>query len=74
MASFDEIRELKKRYSAYLLRQPGVCGLDIDTSSSGEATLTVHLETDDPSIRRQLPDQLDGFPIKYVRTGPFRKE
>ncbi len=74
MATFDEIRALKKRHSARLLRQPGVCGLDIETDQSGEATLTVHLDTDDPAVRRHLPEQLEGFPLRYRRTGPFQKQ
>ncbi|MGA2064645.1 MAG: hypothetical protein ABSG86_06740 [Thermoguttaceae bacterium] len=74
MATFDEIRALKNRHSADLLRRPGVSGLDIETDKSGEATLTVHVDTDDPAIRRQLPEQLEGFPLKYRRTGPFRKQ
>ena len=51
-----------------------MCGLDIETDTSGEATLTVHLDTDDPAVQRQLPQQLEGFPLRYRRTGPFRKQ
>jgi hypothetical protein len=74
MATFDEIRALKKRYSADLLSRPGVSGLDIETDNTGEATLTVHVDTDDPAVRRQLPETLDGFPLQYRQTGPFRKQ
>jgi hypothetical protein len=74
MATFDEIRALKKRHSPALLRQPGVCGVDIETTPSGEAVLTVHLDTADPAVRDQLPDQLEGHPVRYVHTGPFRKQ
>ena len=74
MATFDEIHALKKRHSADLLKRPGVCGLDIETDGSGQATLTVHVDTDDPAIRRRLPKQLEGFPLRYRRTGPFRKQ
>lgn len=74
MASFDEIRAVKRRYSSDLLKRPGVCGLDIEANDSGDAVLTVHLETDDPLVRRQLPDQLDGCPVRYRHTGPFRKQ
>lgn len=74
MATFDEIRALKKRHSASLLEQPGVCGVDIDTDAAGEAILTVHLDTKDPEVRKQLPDQLEGYPVRYLRTGPFEKQ
>jgi hypothetical protein len=74
MATFDEIRSLKKRHSPGLLKKPGVCGVDIDVNHAGQAILTVHLDTADPAVREQLPDKLEGYPIRYVHTGPFRKE
>lgn len=73
MATFDEIRALKKRHSPTLLRRPGVCGVDVETAESGEAVLTVHLDSADPAVRAQLPDRLEGHPVRYVHTGPFRK-
>jgi len=74
MATFDEIFAVKKRHSAQLLKKPGVCGVDIDTDNPDESVLTVHLDTNDPAVRQQLPDQLEGYPIRYVHTGPFRKQ
>ncbi len=73
MATVDELRALKRKYSANLLRRRGVCGVDIDIRESGEAILTVHLDTLDPKVRSALPNQLDGFPVEYVYTGPIRK-
>jgi hypothetical protein len=74
MATFDEIKALKKRHSAQLLKMGGVCGVDIDSDDAGQAVLTVHLDTSDPAVRQQLPIQLEGYPVRYVHTGPFRKE
>ena len=74
MATFDEIKALKRKHSAQLLKSPGVCGVDIDTDDAGHAVLTVHLDTGDPAVRKQLPDQLEGHALQYVHTGPFRKE
>jgi hypothetical protein len=73
MATFNEVREVKRRHSADLLKTPGVCGIDIDTDVSGAAVLVVHLDTHDPSMSGTLPDQLDGVPVRYVYTGPVRK-
>lgn len=74
MASFEEIFALKKRHSAQLLKRRGVCGVDIDTDDAGETVLTIHLNTADPTVRQQLPDELEGYPIRYVHTGPFTKQ
>ena len=73
MATVDDLRPVKRKYSADLLRRPGVAGVDIDVDDSGEAVLTVHLDTKDPKVRTELPKHLDGFPVKYVYTGPIRK-
>lgn len=73
MATFDELRIVKRKYSADLLKRSGVNGVDIDINSSGEASLVVHLDTQDLKIRNALPTELDGHPVKYVYTGPVRK-
>lgn len=74
MPTFEEIRTLKKKYSPDLLKKPGVCGLDIDTDDAGQAVLTVHLDNADPAVRKRLPDQLEGYPLRYVYTGPISKQ
>ena len=74
MATFDEIKALKKRHSAALLTKRGVCGVDVHTDADGQAILTVHLDTDDQVVRQQLPSELEGYPLRFVHTGPFRKE
>lgn len=74
MATFDELRQVKRKYSATLLRQPGVAGVDINVKKSGEAALTVHLDTRDPEVKKSLPSDLDGHPVEYVYTGPIRKQ
>jgi len=73
MASVEDLRAVKRKYSAQLLRTPGVCGIDIEVGDSGNAVLKVHLDTQDPNVRSALPTELDGFPVEYVYTGPIRK-
>ena len=73
MASVAKLKAVKRKHAANLLRQPGVCGVDIDTKESGEGVLQIHLDTRDPKVRAALPKQLDGFPVEYVYTGPIRK-
>jgi hypothetical protein len=74
MATFEELKAVKRRHSADLRRLPGVCGVDIDKDADGEHVLTVHLDTKDPSIRRSLPEHVEGHPVKYVVSGPFKKQ
>ena len=74
MATFDELKAVKRRHAAALLRKTGVSGVDIDEDSKGAPVIAVHLDTDDPAVREQLPRDLEGHPVKYVHTGPIRKQ
>ena len=74
MATFDELKAVKRRHAAKLLRTDGVCGVAIDQDSSGALVIAVHLDSDDPEVRAQLPTELEGHPVKFVKTGPIRKQ
>lgn len=74
MATFEELKAVKRRHSADLLRREGVCGVDIDQDASGQPMIAVHLDSDDPDVRSSLPDELEGHPLKFVQTGPIRKQ
>ena len=71
MATEAELKEIKQRHSFELLRQPGVAGVGIEKNDAGDFALVVYV-TDDEALAR-LPKDLDGAPVKYVRTDPFRK-
>jgi hypothetical protein len=73
MASAEELRAVKRRHSLKLLSKPGVSGVGVEKDKSGRYFLTIHLDSDDPELRSQLPDQIEGHPVKFVRSGPFRK-
>jgi hypothetical protein len=72
MASEEELRELKRRHSEQLLRLPGVCGVGIEKDESGDYVLAVHLDAENPAAGEQVPETIEGYPIKRVRSGPFR--
>lgn len=73
IATEKEIREVKHRHSARLLSQPGVSGVGIEKDDAGEYVLAVHLDSDNPEGGKELPAEIEGVPVKYVRSGPFRK-
>ncbi|MEX2174305.1 MAG: hypothetical protein WD872_08085 [Pirellulaceae bacterium] len=74
MATFEELKAVKRRHAAELLRRDGVCGVDIDRDASGQPFLAIHLDSSDPQVRSQLPDQLEGHPLQFIQTGPIRKQ
>jgi len=48
--------------------------VDIDIKKSGDPVIKVHLDSNDRKVRASLPQQLDGYPVEYVYTGPIRKQ
>lgn len=73
MQSEEEIREVKRRHSAELLGQPGVCGVGVEKDAAGNFVLAVHLSADDAEVRKRLPSEIEGYRIKFVVSGPFEK-
>ena len=73
MASEEEARAVKQRHSPAILHQPGVCGVGVEKDEAGNYVISIHLDTDDPAVRARLPGQIEGYPVKPIFSGPFRK-
>jgi hypothetical protein len=71
MLNRDEVREVKRRHSAELLRQPGVSGVGVEKDEAGNYVLAVHV-AENAGAESWLPDVIEGCPVKIVRSGPFR--
>lgn len=71
MATEDQAREIKRRHSADLLGKPGVCGVGVEKDENGQFVLAIHLESDAPEITETLPHEIEGLPVKLIRSGPF---
>jgi hypothetical protein len=72
MISEDELRAVKRRHSSQLLAVPGVCGVGIEKDAHGEFVLAVHLDGQEPAPG-EVPDVIEGVPVKRIQSGPFRK-
>jgi hypothetical protein len=44
----------------------------IEKDESGDYVLAVHLDAENPAAGEQVPETIEGYPIKRVRSGPFR--
>jgi hypothetical protein len=73
MASLEEVRELKRRHSARLLQVPGISGVGIEKDEAGDYVLVIHLDAATPEGIAEVPDRIEGVPVRVVRSGPFRK-
>lgn len=74
MASEQEVKEIKRRNSAWLLQQPGVSGVGVEKDGSGNFVLAVHLDASQPGAGATVPDSIEGCPIKQIKSGPFTKQ
>ncbi len=73
MATEKEAEEVNDKYGMQLLDLPGVVLVGVEQGEPGEFVLAVHVESDDPEVRSNLPEEIEGCPVKVMHTGPYRK-
>jgi hypothetical protein len=74
MPSEQAVVEIKRRNSAQLLQQPGVCGVGVEKDDAGNFYLAIHLDGNNPGAGANIPDSIEGAPVKRIRSGPFVKQ
>ena len=65
------IRALKARHEARLLGVDGVEGVGIG-EERGRPVITVYVAGRTEAIRREIPPELEGYPVRVVVSGEFR--
>ena len=73
MATEEQAREIKRRHSPRLLQQPGVAGVGVERDAQGNYCISIHLDSDDSAVQAGLPTEIEGCPVKFIHSGPFRK-
>jgi len=73
MATEEQAREIKRRHSPQLLQQPGVAGVGVERDAQGNYCISIHLDSDDSAVQAGLPTEIEGCPVKFIHSGPFRK-
>jgi hypothetical protein len=68
------IQEVKARYTDRLLAMPGVVSVGIGRNPDGTSVIIVGLDGPRPDTVRQLPKELEGFPVRPEITGPVRAQ
>jgi hypothetical protein len=74
MASEQEAKEIKRKHSAWVLQQPGVCGFGVEKDASGGFILTVHLDANCSDAGDSIPASIEGCPVRRIASGPFTKQ
>ncbi len=74
MASEQQVREIKRKYSGRLLQQLGVCGVGVERGENGSFLLAIHLDGSQSAKTAVIPDSIEGCPVQRVFSGPFVKQ
>jgi hypothetical protein len=72
MFTEKEAGDIKSRHSTELLSMPGVCGVGVEKNPDVALVIVVYLDADHPGIQNHLPKDIEGLPVKFVISGPFR--
>lgn len=70
MATENEIRALKRRYSAKLMEKSNVVGVGVERGEDEGFVLAVHVADDDDV---ELPDELKNC-VRLIRSGRYTKQ
>jgi hypothetical protein len=69
--SESNVAQVLERHADRLMALPGVVGT-AEGSSGGRPCILVLVERLAPSLRREIPAELDGVPLEIRETGPIR--
>jgi hypothetical protein len=64
---FAKAHTAKKRHAERLLAAPGVVGVGVTLSGSGEPAVSIYVDSE--AAGRSLPVELDGVPVVVTVTG-----
>jgi hypothetical protein len=73
MLTEQEAHDVQRRHSTELLSKPGVSGVGVEKDEAGQFVIVVYVDTDHPTVQKHLPKEIEGFPVKFVFSGPFRQ-
>jgi hypothetical protein len=71
--SIEQVRTVKNRYAARLLKMDEVTAIGIGSGDdSDHAALNVYLEKDTPTVRAKIPAEIDGVAVHIKHAPKFR--
>jgi len=66
------IEKVQEEHSSALMHIPGVVGTAVGALADGTPYIAVFVEERTPELEAQIPDQLEGYPVRVRVTGTFR--
>ena len=71
MPSESEVDAILSRHSAWLFRQPSVCGMGVERDGDGEFVIVIYLDADSANVGQEIPASMQDVSLQQVRSGPF---
>ena len=68
------IQEVKAKYTDRLLAMPGVVSVGIGRNPDNTWVIIVGLDRSRPDTVKQLPKELDGYPVRAEIIGPVKAQ
>lgn len=68
------IQEVKTRHEKRLMAMPGVVSIGIGREPDGKPVIVIGLDGPRPETVKDLPQSLEGYPVRVKITGPIRAQ
>jgi len=69
---FEKIKTVMDAHVDSLMAIDGVVGVAIGALDDGSLCIKVMVKKDDPELNKQIPDQLENYPVVIEVTGEIR--
>lgn len=73
-AMADDIRSVKEKHAAQLMRLPGVVSVGIGQDDAGHPAIVVGLDRATEATRARIPERLEGFPVIAREIGAVKAQ
>ena len=68
------IQDAKAQHEAELMAMPGVVSVGIGMNDDGNEVIVVGIDRDQPSIRAQVPQSVEGYPVRVEVVGNIKAQ
>lgn len=68
------IHDVKAKYKAQLMAEPGVVSVGIGRDDEGKPVIIVGLDSPRPETMGKLPKELDGYRLRVEVVGPLKAQ
>ncbi len=67
----EKVRRVKLKYQSEWLKHKDVVGIGIGTVAKNEIGIVISVRENAEVVRKQIPESVEGVPVKVQTTGEF---